>query len=141
MVYINEHNAELSRALKKVLKKTAKVTAKNEGVRANVSLLVTDDNEIRRLNEKYRGINHSTDVLSFPSGDVGYYGDIVISLEKAQAQANEYGHSMEREVAFLMTHAMLHLFGYTHKESGHEQEMRQKQREIMKELGYEINEV
>ena len=138
MVYISEHDAQLSRALKKVLKKTAKVAAKIEGVKANVSLMVTDDNEIRRLNEKYRGINHSTDVLSFPSGDVGYYGDIVISLEKAQAQATEYGHSHEREVAFLMAHAMLHLFGYTHKEHEHEQEMRAKQREIMKELGYEI---
>ena len=138
MLYITEHDAQLSRALKRVLKKTAKVAAKQEGVKANVSLLVTDDTEIRRLNEKYRGINHSTDVLSFPSGDVGYYGDIAISLEKAQAQATEYGHSMEREVAFLMAHAMLHLFGYTHKEDGHEKELRQKQREIMKELGYEI---
>ncbi len=141
MVYISEHDAELSRALKKVLKKTAKAAASSEGVRANVSLLVTDDNEIRRLNDKYRGITHSTDVLSFPSGDVGYYGDIVISLEKAQAQAKEYGHSIEREVAFLMAHAMLHLFGYTHQEGEHEQEMRERQREIMKELGYEINEV
>lgn len=138
MVYFTEHDAELSRALKKVLRKTAKATAKREGVRANVSLLVTDDNEIRRLNDKYRGITHSTDVLSFPSGDVGYYGDIVISLEKAQAQAKEYGHSLEREVAFLMAHAMLHLFGYTHKESEHEHKMREMQREIMKDLGYEI---
>ena len=138
MLYITEHDAQLSKALKKVLKKTAKAAAKAEGVKANVSLLVTDDNEIRRLNEKYRSINHSNDVLSFPSGDVGYYGDVVISLEKAAAQAKEYGHSMEREVAFLMAHAMLHLFGYTHQEGEHEQEMREKQREIMKELGYEI---
>ena len=138
MLYITEHDAQLSRELKKVLKKTAKAAAKAEGVRANVSLLVTDDNEIRRLNDKYRGINHSTDVLSFPSGDVGYYGDVVISLEKAAAQAKEYGHSMERETAFLMAHAMLHLFGYTHAQDGHEKEMRERQREIMKELGYEI---
>lgn len=138
MLYISEHDAQLTKALKKVLKKTAKVSAKQEGVKANVSLLVTDDKEIARLNEKYRGINDSTDVLSFPSDDVGYYGDVVISLEKAQAQAATYNHSMEREAAFLMAHAMLHLFGYTHKEPEHEQEMREKQREIMKVLGYEI---
>ena len=100
-----------------------------------VSVLITDDETIRQLNAHYRGKDKPTDVLSFPLYDeIGCLddeelGDIVISLERACKQANEYGHSVEREVAFLTVHSVLHLLGYDHEPD--ETEMFEKQREIM----------
>ena len=105
----------------------------------NVSILITDNEEIHGLNLEYRGKDAPTDVLSFPLFDEEGYlddeelGDIVISLERALAQAEEYNHSLKREVAFLTAHSMLHLLGYDH-ENG-EQEMYVKQDEILNELG------
>ena len=105
----------------------------------NVSVLITDNEEIHGLNLEYRGKDAPTDVLSFPlfdeegNLDEEELGDIVISLERAVAQAEEYNHSLKREVAFLTAHSMLHLLGYDH-ENG-EQEMYVKQDEILNELG------
>ena len=105
----------------------------------NVSVLITDNEEIHGLNLEYRGKDAPTDVLSFPLFDEDgildeeELGDIVISLERALAQAEEYNHSLKREVAFLTAHSMLHLLGYDH-ENG-EQEMYVKQDEILNELG------
>ena len=105
----------------------------------NVSILITDNEEIHGLNLEYRGKDAPTDVLSFPLFDEDgildeeELGDIVISLERALAQAEEYNHSLKREVAFLTAHSMLHLLGYDH-ENG-EQEMYVKQDEILNELG------
>ncbi len=105
----------------------------------NVSVLITDNEEIHGLNLEYRGKDAPTDVLSFPLFDEDgnlddeELGDIVISLERAVAQAEEYNHSLKREVAFLTAHSMLHLLGYDH-ENG-EQEMYVKQDEILNELG------
>ncbi len=105
----------------------------------NVSILITDNEEIQGLNLEYREKDAPTDVLSFPLFDENGYldeyelGDIVISLERAVAQAEEYNHSLKREVAFLTAHSMLHLLGYDH-ENG-EQEMYVKQEEILNELG------
>lgn len=105
----------------------------------NVSVLITDNEEIHGLNLEYRGKDAPTDVLSFPlfdeegNLDDEELGDIVISLERAAAQAQEYNHSLKREVAFLTAHSMLHLLGYDH-ENG-EQEMYVKQDEILNELG------
>lgn len=105
----------------------------------NVSVVITDNEEIRSLNLKYRGKDSATDVLSFPMFDEDgtlddeELGDIVISLERADEQAKEFGHSIKREVAFLTAHSMLHLFGYDH-ENG-EQEMYQKQDDILNSLG------
>ena len=105
----------------------------------NVSILITDNEEIHGLNLEYRGKDAPTDVLSFPlfdeegNLDEEELGDIVISLERALAQAEEYNHSLKREVAFLTAHSMLHLLGYDH-ENG-EQEMYVKQDEILNELG------
>ena len=103
-----------------------------------VSVVITDDAEIRELNRDYRNKDCATDVLSFPLYDEHgnldeELGDIVISLERAAAQAEEYGHSLEREVAFLTAHSMLHLLGYDHEED--EEEMFDKQKEILNELG------
>jgi probable rRNA maturation factor len=119
---------------------------------AEVSMTFTDNAGIRELNRRFRQIDRETDVLSFPLFDYegeadepaldeirNNLGDIVISLEKAQAQAEEYGHSYEREVAFLCVHSMLHLLGYDHELSEQDDiDMRTRQSEIMKLLGLEV---
>ena len=109
----------------------------------------TDNEGIRELNRMHRGIDRATDVLSFPmfsfeddSEEIeGALGDIVISLERAREQAETFGHSFEREVAFLCVHSMLHLLGYDH-ELGEEQDldMRRRQSEIVARLGLGIAE-
>lgn len=118
---------------------------------AEVEVILTDDENIRELNRKFRYIDSSTDVLSFPLGSDGEYdenpetgmkmlGDIVISVEHAYAQAELFGHGIEREISFLAVHSMLHLLGYDHVESKLEESiMREKQEIILGELGLAIN--
>lgn len=123
---------------------------------ATVNLLLTMNEEIREINKNFRNIDLATDVLSFPmvdydmAGDFSFLeeaeecfdpdsgelllGDIVISKEKVIAQAEEYGHSQEREFAFLIAHSMLHLFGYDHMEEKERLEMEQMQKEILDKL-------
>jgi probable rRNA maturation factor len=84
-----------------------------------------------RLNKEFRGIDGTTDVLAFDAGD------IVISLDRAKAQAFEYGHSLERELCFLVVHGALHLLGYGHDCPESESVMTAKQKEILKGLGLE----
>lgn len=116
-----------------------------------VSLTFTDNEGIRVYNREYRQKDMPTDVLSFPmfdpeteeiyamDGTPAELGDIVISLERANEQATEFGHSFVREVAFLSVHSTLHLLGYDHERSDEEDMlMREKQRAIMKKLGLEI---
>jgi len=117
-----------------------------------VSVTFTDNEGIHELNKKFREVDKPTDVLSFPLFDfegetdeppvdeiMSNLGDIVISLEKAKEQAEEYGHSFEREVAFLCVHSMLHLLGYDHETSDEDDvEMRSKQTEIMRIMGLEV---
>lgn len=117
-----------------------------------VSVTFTDNEGIHELNKKFREVDKPTDVLSFPLFDfegetdeppvdeiMSNLGDIVISLEKAKEQAEEYGHSFEREVAFLSVHSMLHLLGYDHETSEEDEvEMRSKQTEIMRIMGLEV---
>ena len=109
-----------------------------------VSVVITDDGGIRGLNREYRGKDAATDVLSFPlyGGDGELdgeaLGDIVISLERAAAQAKEYGHGIDRELAFLTAHSVLHLLGYDHETSEDDMtEMFRKQEEILALLGLE----
>lgn len=116
-----------------------------------LSLTFTDNDGIRELNREYRNKDSATDVLSFPmfdpeteeiyalDGTAAELGDIVISLERAKEQADEFGHSFERETAFLCVHSVLHLLGYDHERSEEEDVlMREKQRKIMKLIGLEI---
>lgn len=115
------------------------------GRRAEVSVTFTDNEGIHALNREYRNVDRPTDVLSFPlsdgedydtDGDAVLLGDIVISLERAQTQAEEYGHSFEREVAFLTVHSMLHLLGYDHETSPEdERNMFARQDEILISAG------
>lgn len=114
---------------------------------AEVSVTLVDNEGIRQLNKEHRDIDRETDVLSFPLGDDDGYeidpdndaimlGDIVISLEKAAQQAQEYGHSYRREVAFLITHSLFHLLGYDHVNSEEEEkEMFGKQEKVLEKLG------
>lgn len=114
-----------------------------------VSVTFVDNEGIHEINRKFRNIDRPTDVLSFPLlGDDDLpddklfsvpLGDIVLSLERAKEQATEFGHSFEREVAFLTAHSVLHLLGYDH-ETGEEDEkiMRKKQNEIMEALGLSV---
>ena len=118
---------------------------------SEVSVNLTDDKTIHKLNKDYRGIDRPTDVLSFAfreseepqifygSEDDGNIidtlGDIIISVERAKFQAEEYGHSLRREIIFLTVHGMLHLLGYDHMEEKERIEMEQEQKFIMDKLG------
>ena len=117
------------------------------------SIIFMSNNGIRKLNKEYRDIDRETDVLSFPLIDNNskiitsvskedlflnnrgqkevYFGDIVISLEKAEEQANSFGQSHEREIAFLIVHSVLHLLGFDHMDTKSEKKMIKKQKEIM----------
>lgn len=117
---------------------------------AEVDVTFVDNAKIKELNSKHRNIDSNTDVLSFPLGENGVYdknpetnasllGDIVISVEKAFSQAELYGHTIQREIAFLTVHSMLHLLGYDHVNGGiEEMQMHEKEEEILKELGLAI---
>lgn len=118
---------------------------------AEISVTFTDDEKIRELNKQHRNIDKATDVLSFPLGENGVYdenpvtgakvlGDIVISMERAVAQAEEYGHPLQREIAFLTVHSMLHLLGYDHVNGGLEAvHMREKEEAVLTQLGLKRN--
>ncbi|MBR6768984.1 MAG: rRNA maturation RNase YbeY [Clostridia bacterium] len=110
---------------------------------AEVSVTIVDNEAIHAINLEHRGIDRPTDVLSFPMFDEDFddgedcvLGDIVISLEKAKEQAESYGHSIEREVAFLTVHSVLHLLGYDHEEGkAEESEMFEKQEAVLVKMG------
>lgn len=114
---------------------------------AEISVTIVDDEQIHALNLKHRNIDASTDVLSFPLGENGVYdvnpetgaqllGDIVISIEHAVKQAKVYGHSLDREIAFLTVHSMLHLLGYDHEAGGLELvHMREREEAVLTQLG------
>jgi len=137
--------------LKALMRKAVAATLKYEGINiknTEVSITFANNLSIRELNREYRGIDRPTDVLSFPleeniaeleGSDLLTLGDIVISLERAMEQAQEFGHSFNREVAFLCIHSMLHLLGYDHElGEAEDKDMRQRQREIIKSIGLEI---
>ncbi len=103
-----------------------------------VSLMFVDNQGIKELNRDYRGKDQETDVLSFPQYDdfedfveEMMLGDIVISLEKAVEQANDYNHSFGREVCYLVVHSMFHLLGYDHMNDDDKQEMRAKEDAVL----------
>ena len=120
---------------------------------SEIDVTIVDDEMIKEMNREFRNIDSSTDVLSFPLGENGVFdknpetdafmlGDIVISYEHAEKQADLYGHSLEREIAFLTVHSMLHLLGYDHVNGGIEQAtMREKEEAILELLGLAINKV
>lgn len=102
-----------------------------------VSIALVDNEYIHELNRKYRDKDKATDVLTFPMDDLAaeeeyvVLGDIIISLEKAREQAEDYGHSLERELAFLTVHGVLHLLGYDHEEESARELMEKEQDNIL----------
>jgi probable rRNA maturation factor len=145
-IYITDEcePAVLTKKEAKLIKKAVNTVlkAENFGKAAEVSVTVVDDESIHVMNRESRGVDRPTDVLSFPVFDEDFgvglsvLGDIVISYETAVRQANEYGHSVEREIAFLTVHSMLHLLGYDHETSPEdEKEMFARQEEILALMG------
>lgn len=138
-----------------LIRKTIELCMKSEKLDKDyeVSVTIVDDEEIRTINKEHRDIDKSTDVLSFPMvefingeliSDEGDYdmdldelmlGDIIISAETAKRQSIEYGHSLDREIAFLTAHSCFHLLGYDHMEEAEERTMISKQEAILKEMG------
>lgn len=125
--------------------RAAETVGKIYGVEnSEVSITLTDDEHIHELNKKFRGIDRATDVLSFAFhesdepeifGDtVDVLGDIIISIERAKIQAEDFGHSTLREIVFLTVHGLLHLLGYDHIEEADRLEMEREQKFIMDEL-------
>ncbi len=114
---------------------------------AEISITFVDEEQIHILNKEHRGVDRPTDVLSFPLGENGEYdvnpengakmlGDIVLNISRVVRQAEEFGHSFQREIAYLTAHSMLHLLGYDHVAGGIESvHMREKEEEVMKQLG------
>ncbi len=156
-----QNKVEVMKEIETLLNEVVKKTLELEGEHApmEIGIMLVDNEQIRELNRQHRGIDQETDVLSFPMFEYEGYdgegeqfrleemetemdhdtqeillGDIVISLEKALQQAEEYGHGMEREIGFLTVHGMLHLLGYDHMEKEDEKIMRQKEEEVLHSL-------
>ncbi|TVX94295.1 rRNA maturation RNase YbeY [Paenibacillus agilis] len=147
----------ISEALIQKLELLLVEAAQMEGiVEGEVALTFVDDERIHELNRDYRQIDRPTDVLSFALNesvdeemDILYevedeqelaslgdmLGDIIISTERAQAQADEYGHSLEREIGFLFVHGFLHLIGYDHQDDESERVMMDKQEAVLSKIG------
>ena len=131
------------------LEKAAVLCVEKEGLpaeNAEISLTFVSKEEIRELNNQYRGIDNHTDVLSFPliedfdeieEDDEYMLGDVVICLEKAREQAEEFGHSEKREIVYLFVHSVCHLLGFDHMEEDEKKEMRQREEEVMTLLDLE----
>ena len=141
-----QNTEKLAFGIRRAVKKALRTAIKYENVcfPCEISVTYTDSVNIHRLNKEYRGVDRPTDVLSFPLLDVlpersdttVALGDIVISTEQAKKQAEEYGHSLKREVCFLAVHSVLHLLGYDHETSEEDEKvMFSKQREILEIAG------
>lgn len=154
----DEFSFNYEKLLEQVVEEAIRMEACPYGCEVNITL--TDNEGIRALNQEYRELDVPTDVLSFPMVDYDnpgdfsnldtnlaktmYFnlesgelllGDIVISTERAREQAEDYGHSLERELAFLTAHSMLHLMGYDHIEEDEREIMEKKQEQILQNLG------
>ena len=148
----SQRKVKIPSGLRMMIRRACIAVLRNEKFRGNAEVSVTfvDNDEIRRLNAKFRDIDAATDVLSFPMGENGKYdinhatgakilGDVVISMEKAQQQAEEFEHSFEREVCYLTVHSMLHLLGYDHMVDEEKAVMRAKEEEVMTQIGLAVH--
>ncbi len=137
---------EIKEMLENVCLKSLQYEEFNEDCEISLSIVTND--EIHDINKQFRNIDSPTDVLSFPqltfedgeeadvneNGEI-VLGDIIISIDRAKEQAEEYGHSLKRELAFLSVHSMLHLMGYDHMVPEEEEDMFRRQKEILIEAG------
>lgn len=151
VIYANEQQGFETEKLSEMIETCIQAVLDNHNIKdeAELSVLFTDNEGIRQINAEMRDIDKATDVLSFPQYEFetpgvlvkeeGYpyllLGDIVLSLEKADEQAKEYGHSYEREVGYLTVHSMLHLLGYDHMTDEDKPVMRAKEEEILNKIG------
>lgn len=126
--------------LKKVIKRTLKL---EQALNSTLSIIFVDEKEIKRINKEYRGIDKITDVISFAFEDnatlvynnIRVLGDIYICIPRMLNQANDYGHSIKRELSFLTVHGLLHLLGYDHLTKDEEEKMFKKQELILNAEG------
>ena len=142
-----QDKVNLPKDLIEKMRQVIEESLKYEGLSLNceISLLFVDNARIKELNSAYRGKDQATDVLSFPQyedmASISDYeekpalGDIVISLERAEEQAQEFGHSLQREVCFLTAHSMFHLFGYDHETEEEAKHMRPREEAVLEKLG------
>ncbi|BCG60293.1 rRNA maturation RNase YbeY [Paenibacillus sp. URB8-2] len=157
LVWNNEQDEmEIDDRLISLLEDILKKAGKLEGVGSGeVDLTFVDNERIHELNREYRGIDRPTDVLSFALNESGedepeiiyevdeeesegipdMLGDIIISVTRAKEQADDYGHSLERELGFLFVHGFLHLLGYDHQDEASEAEMMGKQEQVLSQVG------
>lgn len=146
-----QNKSEFTKEMNTLIKKAVRTVISGISFKGDfeVSVLICDDGEIRSLNAEHRNKDSSTDVLSFPmlefvreeepaelipQDEIFPLGDIVISLETAERQAAEYGHSLARELAFLTVHSMLHLAGYDHEAEQDRIKMRTKEEAFLEDL-------
>lgn len=141
-----EISGEIMEAVEKACLETLKYEEFDED--CEISLSFVTNEEIHQINRQFRNVDAPTDVLSFPqltfeegeeadvneNGEI-VLGDIIISVERAREQAEEYGHGLKREIAFLTVHSMLHLLGYDHMEKDEEEDMFRRQKEILEIAG------
>ena len=157
LAWSNEQNEyEITESLISMLESILQKAGEMENVlEGEVALTFVDDEQIHELNRDYRGIDRPTDVLSFAMNesldeelDIVYeleegeetelpevLGDIIISVQRAKQQSEEYGHSLERELGFLFVHGFLHLLGYDHQDDASEAEMMGKQEAVLAQVG------
>lgn len=143
MIDIDCRTDGVDEAVSSAIERAVSAALKSEGVCGDVGVAIIDDEQMQVMNRDFRHIDRTTDVLSFPAWEGeqilcapdGYIGDIAISLPKAKAQAEEYGHSLYRELEFLSVHGSLHLMGYDHIEPEDEAKMRARQKQILEEMG------
>lgn len=152
-----QNKKEFTDNIETLIKRTCEECLKAEQFQyeAEISVLIVENEQIKEINKEHRNIDKATDVLSFPMTDIegGKFntplkaydfedgnlilGDIVLSLEKAYEQAEEYGHSIDREIAFLISHGVYHLLGFDHETEEQEKVMMDKQEKVLAAMGLE----
>ena len=142
MIEVLSDAMPLSESERTGIERAAAAALEQEARTGDLTILVDTPEHIRTLNREFRHVDRVTDVLSFPAweGEIslsadGYLGDIMICYARAQEQAEEYGHSLERELSFLTVHGVLHLLGYDHMTEADETVMRSRQTDILNRLG------
>lgn len=140
-----EEKGKYEELSKKVIEKCFE-TENIENKNLYINVIFTIPKKIREINKEYRNIDKETDVLSFPMYERGEIlkikddseadtmGDIIISIERVKEQAEEYGHSFERELAYMLVHGFYHLMGYDHMEEEEKREMREKEEYVLNKL-------
>ena len=151
-VQINYNNIEENEEYNKIINTVVKKCFEEEGldnIKIYINIILTNPEEIKRINKEYRNIDKETDVLSFPMFQkeeieglikkkenvvTDILGDVVISIPRVYEQAEEYNHSFERELSYMVVHGFYHLMGYDHMEEEEKKIMRQKEENVLQKL-------